>query len=137
MIHNFTLQMIRKMIRNWKETPANLALFLGMFVSIAIANWIHDAFFSESDDRLGTIFVFIALMATAYAHFLIYRREALGSLHDELLGLGILAAGFGTGIWLSFAYLDGDSILSDIPIYAGPLVAWGVGFLIRKWFRKA
>ena len=35
--HDFTQQMIR----NWKETPGKLALFLGMFASVAIAIWIH------------------------------------------------------------------------------------------------
>ena len=105
MIPDFALQMIR----NWMEYPAKLALFLGMFGSISIAVLIHDAFIFRSDERLELIFVGIATMATIYAHFLIYRRDTLRSLRDELLSLGILAAGFGAGIWISFAYLDDDS----------------------------
>ena len=125
------------MIRNWKETPGKLALFLGMFASVSIAIWIHSAFFSRSDGRLATIFVATAAMATTYAHILIYRREILRTLRDELLSWGIAAAGFGTGIWISFAYLDGNSFLGDLPIIAGLFVAWGVDSIVRKRFREA
>ena len=125
------------MIRNWKETPGKLALFLGMFASVAIAMWIHSAFISGSDDRLELIFVTSAVMATTYAHILIYRREMLRSLRDELLTLGIAAAGFGAGIWVSFAYFDGDSFLGDLPIVTGLFVAWGVDSIVRKRFREA
>ncbi|MCZ0940241.1 MAG: hypothetical protein OXJ55_16475 [Caldilineaceae bacterium] len=125
------------MIRNWKETPGKLALFLGMFASVAIAMWIHSAFFSRSDDRLELIFVASAVMATTYAHILIYRREMLRSLRDELLSWGIAAAGFGAGIWVSFAYLDGNSFLGDLPIVAGLFAAWGVDSMVRKRFREA
>lgn len=124
-------------MRNWKETSGKFALFLGIFLSLAVAKWIHHTFFSESDDRLETIFVFIAIMATTYACFLIYRGEKLRSFREEFLSWGIVATSFGAGIWLSFAYLDSDSILSDLPIYAGPLVALGADVLIRKCFRRA
>ena len=133
MIRNFALQINR----NWKQCPAKPALYLGMFGSIGIAVLIHDAFFSGSGDRLRFIFVAIAVMATTYAHNLIYRREMLRSLLEELLSLGIAAAGFGAGIWMSFAYLDDGSRLSELPILIGPIVAWGVEGLIRKRFRKA
>lgn len=125
------------MIRNWKETPGKLALSLGMFASVAIAISIHSAFFSGYDDRLELIFVTSAVMVTTYAHILIYRREMLRSLRDELLSWGIAAAGFGAGIWVSFAYLDDDSFLGDLPIVAGLLVAWGVESIVRKRFREA
>ena len=125
------------MIRNFREYPAKLALFLGMFGSISIAVLIHDAFFFGSDERLDLIFVVIAVMATTYAHTLIYRRETLRSLRDELLSLGIGAAGLGAGIWISFAYLDDDSFYSGLPISVGLFVALGVETLIRKWYRKA
>ena len=133
MIRNFALQINR----NWKQYPAKLALFLGMFGSMSIAVLIHDAFFFGSDERLELIFVGIATMATIYAHFLIYRRDTLRSLRDELLSLGILAAGFGAGIWISFAYLDDDSFLSGFPMFVGLIVASVADALIRKRFRKA
>ena len=123
------------MTRNWKETPGKLALFLGMFVSIIVAIWIHDAFFSESDERLEFIFMLIAGLGTSYAHTLIYKRAILRTLSEELLSLGILAAGFSAGIWLSFAYWDGDSIMGDLTIGAGLFVAWGVDSLVRRWLR--
>lgn len=125
------------MIRNWKETPGKLALFLGMFASVVIAIWIHSAFFSGSDERLELIFVASAVMATTYAHFLNYRREMLRSLREESLALVIIVAGFGAGIWISFAYFDGGSFLSSLPIIIGLFVAWGVVYLNHKWFRKA
>ena len=125
------------MTRNWKETPAKLALLVGTFVSVAIAIWIHDAFFFESDERLEFIFILIAVFGTSYAHTLIYRRATLRTLREELLSLGILVAGFGAGIWFSFAYWDGDSIMGDLTIGAGLFVAWGVDSLARKWLRKA
>ena len=133
MIRNFTLQINR----NWKQCPAKPALYLGMFGSIGIAVLIDDAFFSGSDERLELIFIGIAAMATIYAHFLIYRRDTLRSLRDELLSLGILAAGFGVGIWISFAYLDDDSFLSGFPMFVGLIVASVADALIRKRFRKA
>lgn len=125
------------MIRNWKETPGKLALILGMSASVAIAIWLHDAFLAESDDRLKTIFIFIAALTTTYVHTLIYKRETLRSLRDELFSLGIVAAGFGAGIWISFAYLDGDSFLGSLPIIVGIFVAWGVDSLISKRSGKA
>lgn len=125
------------MIRNWKKTPGKLALILGMFASVAIAIWIHSAFFPGSDGRLEPIFVMIAAMATTYAHILIYRREMFRGLREDLLALAILVAGFGAGIWVSFAYFDSDSFLSYLPIYAGLLVGVGPSIPIRKWFRKA
>ncbi len=125
------------MIRNWKETPGKLALILGMSASVAIAIWLHDAFLAESDVRLKTIFIFIAALTTAYVHSLIYKRETLRSLRDELFSLGIVAAGLGVGIWISFAYLDGDSFLGSLPIIVGIFVAWGVESLILKRFGKA
>ena len=125
------------MTRNWKETPGKRALVLGMFASIVIARWIHHTFFSGSDGRLEDTFIFIAIMANAYAYVLIYRREMLRSLRDELLSSGIVAAGFGAGIWVSFSYFDSDSFLSYLPIYAGLLVGVGPSIPIRKWFRKA
>ena len=125
------------MIPNWRETPGKLALFLGMFASVAIAMWIHSAFFSGSDDRLELIFVTSAAMATTFAHFLIYRREMLRSLREELLALVIIVAGFGAGIWISFAHFDGGSFPSSLPIIIGLFVAWGVVYLNHKWFRKA
>ena len=115
MIRNFALQINR----NWKQCPAKPALYLGMFGSVGIAMLIHDAFFSGSGDRLRLIFVVIAVMATTYAHNLIYRREMLRSLREELLSLAISAAGFGAGIWMSFAYLDADSTLSALPFLLG------------------
>ena len=125
------------MIRNWKETPGKLALFLGMFAGIVIAQWIYHTFFPGSDDRLETIFIVTAAMATSYAHILIYRRVMLRSLRDELLSWGIAAAGFGAGIWVSFAYSDGNSFLGDLPIVAGLFVAWGVDSIVRKRFLLA
>ena len=125
------------MIRNWKETPGQLALILGMFASLAVATWVHHTFFSGSDGRLENIFVVIAIMATTYAHFLIYRREMLRSLREEVLSLGFTVAGWCAGIWISFAYFDSDSFLSYLPIYAGLLVGVGPSIPIRKWFRKA
>lgn len=125
------------MIRNWKESPGKLALFLGIVASFVIAQWIHHTFFPRYDGRLETIFVFIAVMVATYVHFLIYRREKLRSLREELLSWGIVAAGFGAGMWISFAYLDGDSFLGDLPMYSGLLVALGADVLIRKWFRQA
>ena len=125
------------MIRNWKETPGKLALILGMSASVAIAIWLHDAFLAESDDRLKTIFIFIAALTTTYVHTIIYKRETLRSLRDELFSLGIVAASSGAGIWISFAYLDGDSFLGSLPIIVGIFVAWGVESLIRKRFGKA
>ncbi|MCY3901439.1 MAG: hypothetical protein OXF86_22900 [Caldilineaceae bacterium] len=125
------------MIRDWKKPPDKLALSLGMVASLVIAQWIHHTFFSGSDERLETIFVIIAIMATTYAHFLIYRREMLRTLRDELLSWGIVAAGFGAGIWISFAYLDGNSFLGDLPIVAGLFVACGVDSIVRKRFREA
>ncbi len=133
MIRNFALQINR----NWKQCPAKSALFLGMFGSVCIAMLIHEAFFSGSGDRLRFIFVAIAVMATTYAHNLIYRREMLRSLREELLSLGIGAAGFGAGIWISFAYLDDDSFLSVFPMFVGLIVASVANALIRKRFRKA
>ncbi|MDE0140108.1 MAG: hypothetical protein OXI80_07900 [Caldilineaceae bacterium] len=125
------------MIRNMKETPRKLALILGMFASTAVAIWIHAAFFSGSDRRLATIFVVTACMATSYVHILIFRQEMLRSLRDELLSWGIAAAGFGAGIWISFAYMDGNSFVGDLPIIAGLFVAWGVDSIVRKRFREA
>ena len=133
MIRNFALQINR----NWKQCPAKLALFLGIFGSVGIAMLIQEAFFSGSGDRLRFIFVAIAVMATTYAHNLIYRREMLRSLREELLSLGIGAAGFGAGIWISFAYLDDDSFLSGFPMFVGLIVASVADALIRKRFRKA
>ena len=133
MIRNFALQINR----NWKQYPAKPALFLGMIASFAIAMLIQVAFFSGSGDRLDPIFMFTAAMATTYAHTLIYRRDTLRSLRDELLSLGILAAGFGAGIWISFAYLDDDSFLTGFPMLVGLIVALGSDVLIRKRFRKA
>jgi hypothetical protein len=69
-----------------------------------------------------------------HAYVLIYKRT---SPRDVLLSLGIAAAGFGAGIWISFAYLDADSRLSALPILVGVLVASGADALIRKRFRKA
>ena len=135
MIRNFALQINR----NWKQCPAKPALYLGMFGSVGIAMLIHDAFFSGSGRAAGD-FIFVVHCDNgnhSYAHFLIYRRETLRSLRDELLSLGIAAAGFGAGIWISFAYLDDDSVLTDLPILVGLFVGWGVDFLIRKRFRKA
>ena len=133
MIRNFALQINR----NWKQCPAKPVLYLGMFGSVGIAMLIHDAFFSGSGDRLRFIFAAIAVMATTYAHNLIYRREMLRSLREELLSLGIGAAGFGAGIWISFAYLDDDSFLSVFPMFVGLIVASVANALIRKRFRKA
>ena len=133
MIRNFALHINR----NWKQCPAKPALYLGMFGSVGIAVLIHDAFFSGSGDRLRFIFVFIAVMATTCAHNLIYRREMLRSLREELLSLAIAAAGFGAGIWISFAYLDDDSFLTSFPMLVGLFVALGSDVLIRKRFRKA
>lgn len=128
-VHEVTLQMTR----NRKESPAKLALPLGMFVSVATAIWIYDALFFESDDRLKIIFIIIAVFGTSYAHNLIYRRVFLRTLREELLSLGILVAGFSAGIWLSFAYWDGDSIMGDLTIAAALFVAWGVDSLVGKW----
>ncbi len=125
------------MTRKWKETPGKLPLYLGMFASIAIANWIHDALLAESDNRLLNLFVVIAVMTTSHVHTLIYRRESLRSLRDELASWGIVAAGLGAGIWISFAYLDGDSFLGSLPIIVGLFVAWGVDSLISKRSGKA
>jgi len=125
------------MIRNWKETPGKLTLFLGMFASVAIAMWIHYAFFSGSDDRLELTFVMIAAMATTFAHSLIYKRESFRSLRVELLSSEIVVAGLCAGIWGSFSYFDSDSFLSHLPIFTGLLVTMGPVVLIRKWFRKA
>ena len=113
------------------------ALFLWLFVSIGIAVFIDDAFFSNPDDRLQLIFVTSAAMATAYAHNLFYRREELRSLRNELLSWGIVVVGFGGGIWISFAYLDGDSFLGHLPIVVGIFVACGVELIVRKRFREA
>lgn len=125
------------MIRNYKECPGKPALFFGVFGSIAIAQWIHHAFFFGSDDRLRLIFTIIATMAATYAHSLVYNRKHLRSLRDELLALGIVAAGFGAGIWTSFAYFNDDSFLRGLPILAGLFAAAGVDALVRRKFRKA
>ena len=125
--------MMRNFLARWRKTPGKRALFFWMFGSMAIARLIHGAFFG-SDERLGSIFTMIAIFAVAYAYVLIYKRT---SPRDVLLSLGIAAAGFGAGIWISFAYLDADSRLSALPILVGVLVASGADALIRKRFRKA
>ena len=127
------LQMMRNFLARWRKTPGKRALVFWMFGSMAIARLIHGAFFG-SDERLGSIFTMIAIFAVANAYVLIYKRR---SPRDVLLSLGIAAAGFGAGIWISFAYLDADSRLSALPIVFGFLVASGVEGLIRKRFRKA
>ena len=125
--------MMRNFLARWRKTPGKRALFFWMFGSMAIARLIHGAFFG-SDERLGSIFTMIAIFAVVYPYALIYKRT---SPRDALLSLGIAAAGFGAGIWISFAYLDDDSFLSGLPMLVGLIVAWGVDFLIRKRFRKA
>ena len=125
--------MMRNFLARWRKTPGKRALVFWMFGSMAIARLIHGAFFG-SDERLGFIFTMIAIFAVVNAYVLIYKRT---SPRDVLLSLGIAAAGFGAGIWMSFAYLDDGSRLSELPILIGPIVAWGVEGLIRKRFRKA
>ena len=125
--------MMRNFLARWRKTPGKRALFFWMFGSMAIARLIHGAFFG-SDERLGSIFTMIAIFAVSYPYALIYKRT---SPRDALLSLGILAAGFGAGIWISFAYLDDDSFLSGFPMLVGLIVALGSDVLIRKRFRKA
>lgn len=137
MVFQTLLNFTQHMIRNWKESPGKLALFLGMVASLVIARWIYHTFFPGSDRRLAIVLMATVAMATAYAHILVYRRESLRSLRDELLSWGIAAAGLGAGIWISFAYMDGDSFLGDLPIIAGLFVAWGVDSIVRKRFREA
>ena len=88
----------------------------------------------ESDFRVRFSFICIATFAASFIHELIYKRKSLG---DLLFTLGIFAAMFVIGAWLSFASFDADAALGFLPILVAMIVAWGVDFLVRKRFCKA